>query len=117
MKTFLGLLAVSLLAGILAAGCTVEQEKKAGAALTSTGQVMTQIKEVIKEVPVPGSPLLAQILGGVAAVTTAAGAYFTKKAMSRKGKEKVLRSKMTKTQRVAADKVIYGKDFKASLSK
>lgn len=101
----------------LLTSCTPEQNKATGQTLTTTGQVLKTVEQVVKEVPVPGSPLLAQVLGGLAAVTTAAGAYFGKKAIARKAKEKVLRKNMTKAQRVAADKAIYGRRFKASLSK
>jgi hypothetical protein len=98
-------------------GCTQEQDKKAGDTLTTVGKTAETIREVIKTVPNPLGGPLDLALGGLATLATAAGAYFTKKAVSRGRKNKVLRQNMTKEQRLAADKRIFGKAFDPKLSK
>ena len=116
MRKWLCVLTLAAALG-LAAGCTPEQDESLGNGLTSTGQTIEKVRVVTKLIPGPEGAALDGVLAGLSALLLAGGAYMTKKASARKAKEKVLRGEMTKEQRVAADKKIYGKKFDPKLSK
>jgi len=106
---------VVLGAALTVAACTYKQ---AGQALTNTGQAAGAAAGAAgKAIPGPAGILLEAILGGIATITTAAGAYYMKKSRTERQKKKAYLA-VIPTQ-VALDKAnrkIYGKKFKAELS-
>jgi PBP1b-binding outer membrane lipoprotein LpoB len=110
-------LAIVVLALVLT-GCTQEQDKKAGDTLSDAAKVVTVIKEVVKEVPVPGNTLVEKVLAGAALALGAAGTYFTNRARQKeRAKKKAYKKGLSKEALDNANKKLYGKNFDVKLSK
>lgn len=101
---------------LVLAGCTPEQEKKAGDTLVKTGQTIETIREVVKNVPNPLGGPLDLALGGIATLATALGGYYLKKSSSERKKKKAYKKQLTKEGLDKANKKLYGKKFDAALS-